>query len=585
MSGISDYFRTTLIGSLYAGQLFGIWLLGLGVLFLIRGRFSPSRTWNYLTPVFVAFERFLNRFMLVGRIALFAMLAGSAAAFSEKIPPPDAQTRLVGEKIFGLWWMIFLAETLQAAGFPPALSEEARVKARLGMGSVAVLLGVSQIFVRGPYVLIIGTLSLYYIALVFFQTWRLARSNYWSAREASPVEPRFTPAIRPHFLHVTDLHVTAAKPRVEPGVAGNRRLFACAGAIGRSGPAWLFVTGDVADHGREDEWKIAAEQLQSIKAVSDSVRIIIAPGNHDLGTAYNTSAAMFSQWVARVQKSVLPIADGTYLRRYLRFASQLEPDLNTADGGSIAALIARDAEGEAEVRELWKKFAATKDESDARTLLERGRVRYPEISEEHWVDTIGRSHWRAFEEVLVPQFWQLRWFSLFPLYVADPGSPELVIVMNSVAPDPTHGGGAWGKIGAEQIARFAGIVDTFLPERVYVLCHHAPVRWRGDRPPALLHPKESEEWSATSVIADDVASLAKAMAEIGKAHDAEMIFLCGHRHGGPRHETRVGTWEGGLIIEGASFADAGTAFGAGWVGEGRLALGVASLEEQDLRRA
>jgi hypothetical protein len=44
-----------------------------------------------------------------------------------------------------------------------------------------------------------------------------------------------------------------------------------------------------------------------------------------------------------------------------------------------------------------------------------------------------------------------------------------------------------------------------------------------------------------------------------------LIFFCGHRHGGKKHLTRLGTLFGVTIIEGASLANRESAIAVGWL--------------------
>lgn len=423
-----------------------------------------------------------------------------------------------------------------------------------------------------------GTLltSAVYVAFALHYGRRLAISNYRGSVAVTPL-PLTTPPVDDDlvFVQVTDLHLTATPTgtRVEPGVPGNSRLATLDTRLTGRRLRWLFVTGDLVDHGRPDEWSEAVRLLEPVRRAAPGVHIVLVPGNHDLGTAYNTAGAYGTQLLARHRKRILAEADSTYLLRYLTYAAQLEPELRAATGVRLGDFIAADVTAEAELLERLRALETAPSAEGCAAFAARGRALYADVEDVDW-DVAGTLSPFRFKDVVVPGLWLRRWFTLFPLWWHDVKQDEAVVILNSVAPDPTHIGGAWGSVGEEQVTRLRARVEVVGARRTFVLCHHAPARWTDEPPPSRFAFGANTEWSTTSMLTEDVARLRGALGDLLGTNGSEILFLCGHRHGGRAHRPRVGSWSGGILVEGASFADLDTAIVAGWETEdGGLAIG------------
>lgn len=591
---MSDYVLALLNAVLFAILIFFCILLVLTIVIFFVAGFNFRRALNYATPLFVAFDAQMDRWHRVMTLAIIGLTVLAVGAHKDlthyifRVPSPSSPTGEWGLAIFGLWFLMFSADVLRFAGFPPALRPQTRSTTATKYQWIGLLLGLSAI----PLVIVISRTTAHYLILpvflaaifatvllyggyVFHFSRELARSAYDSAllvehRDWDELKlPTEQGSADIRFVHVTDVHLTEkAGSRNENEPSGNGRLENFNQELGGLRFRWLFITGDLVDHGRELEWKEARELLASFRQKNPDVRIAIAPGNHDLATAYNTSDAFFAASVARKRKTSEPISDGTYLERYLRNCSELNTGLLSGAGIPLETVLASKVEAASEIVAHWIAISAAEiPAADAwDRLAQRAVDAFPRTERNGWAETFSKKTVRPipdyFREMLLPLIWRSEWFEHFPLYQIDRENREAVIVLNSNAPDPTLIGSAWGEMGQDQLDRLAKLLKELRGFTVYVLCHHAPFRWSGAGPPTGL--KEIVGWSTSSVLADEIMQLEAALADFGHARGGEIVFLCGHRHGGPTRETMSGKWRDMTVIEAASFANPQTQIAVGW---------------------
>jgi 3',5'-cyclic AMP phosphodiesterase CpdA len=574
---IGEFARSFIIGLIFASTRAVIAMVCVTLVVFLIARGNLERTRNYLVPVFAAFDLLVRRFFAAATIAAVAMVITiGVPEGSVPWPAPGSLERVWGEKIIGIWWVLFVAESLWSAGFPPALEPSIRLKNIQAFRAMALVLSAAVVVWPGHY--LIGALltSFAYLGFAAHFGRRLAMAGYVGSLPIDPLPlAKFAVGADLVFIHATDLHVTASPthPRVESERPGNTRLADLPGALPGQ-PRWLFITGDLVDHGRDDEWCAAYDLLSGILETAPSARFIVAPGNHDVGTAYNSVDNLGAQLLARHHRRLLADTDSRYLRRYLTYAARLDPDLRVATGDRLAEILAADQAAESEVADRLEEIAAAPTAERRAIVAARARELYADVPDVDWDVAVTLSAFR-FKDIVVPALWLRRWFSVFPLWHHDDAHRELVIVLNSVAPDPTHLGGAWGSIGEAQAARLRSRLEATRARKTFVLCHHAPVRWTDEPPPPWFAVGANTHWSTTSVLAEDVVRLRDTLGEALRNGSEEIIFLCGHRHGGSTHSPRIGSWPGGRLGEGASFADSGTALIAGWEGDCRpIELGI-----------
>ncbi len=568
MTTLSEYAWSLTIAVIFASTRVVIALACVVVfVWFVPARGNPRRAWNYLAPVWASFDLLIRRFFAIATVAVIVViLTRGVPGGAIPWPAQGSLEQRWGEKIFGMWWVLFVAEILWSAGFPPSLEPATRIHNIRAFRMMALILSLGLLVWPGYYLTGALLTSAVYVAFVLHYGRRLAISSYRGSVAVTPLSLTTPPVdVDLVFVQVTDLHVTATPTatRVEPSVPGNKRLGTLDVRLKGRQLRWLFITGDLVDHGRPDEWSEAVRLLEPVRSSAPGMHIVLVPGNHDLGTAYNTGANLGAQLLARHRKRILAEADSTYLLRYLTYATQLDPALCAVTGVRLADIIAAAATAEAELLECLRVLETAPTAEGRAEFAARGRALYADVDHVDWDAAATLSAFR-FKDVVIPGLWLRRWFTLFPLWRHDEKQEESVVILNSVAPDPTHIGGACGSVGEEQVARLRALVNGVRARRTFVLCHHAPVRWTDEPPPLRYAFGSNIGWSTTSMLPEDVARLREALSGLLRTNGSEIVFLCGHRHGGPAHRARVGSWPGGVLVEGASFADSDTAIVAGW---------------------
>lgn len=100
------------------------------------------------------------------------------------------------------------------------------------------------------------------------------------------------------FLHLSDLHFTTADAgtQFDRDVKVREALLADLGKEGRTKFDAILVTGDVAYHGRADEFSRAKAWLEEVRTATESApeALFVVPGNHDINHA--TVAKGSSLW-------------------------------------------------------------------------------------------------------------------------------------------------------------------------------------------------------------------------------------------------------------------------------------------------
>lgn len=555
--------------SLLQGVVYGVAIFAGALLVMVLGitayaRGEPKRAWNYLLPLYVALNPLLKRSFLLISVGIAAWFSSSPDGVLH-VTPPEAGSlgEALSRAIAAVWFMMYIGDVLHSLGFPPALPAQERFRASWSFRWIALVLGISLAFMPGPvWVGMIVTATIYF-AFVARYTRSLAENNYAAAEVAEPFEESLGSKkegpLSSEFLFITDLHITAGgAPRNEPEPPGNPRLKALAVEACGQRFNWLLIGGDLVDHGSEEEWVEAKQLLDELRQQKLFQHVVIAPGNHDLATAYNNFDALFSLQLAQGRQQVFPSVNGLMMRRYLRFAAMLEPEICNASGKRLGALMNVDLNADQQIMGAWKAAGGKEAGPDKLEELANNAFElYPDIPRWWWRDVMQRGSVAWYDELIAPVIWEKRWHDFFPLYVPDDEQKTLIVVLNSNAPDPTLIGSAWGALGEEQVTRLDGILQAASGQRVLLLCHHPPIRWMqaGDEKPRGI--AQIKEWATHAILEKDLLLLKQCLHESGHANNST-VFLCGHRHGSTTGQTLMGQWSAGLIVEGASFAEQST---------------------------
>jgi hypothetical protein len=377
------------------------------------------------------------------------------------------------------------------------------------------------------------------------------------------------------LLHLSDVHVThPSRGQLAGGMGGNHALRNVVDKLARGHrPKYLVVTGDLVDRGDETEWRIGCELLQRVRKLG--TRVLLAPGNHDLATAYDPVLA----WRHLLQStSQGRIVDPERLFLYFEAASELEPELITCEGKPLSDHARDERNVIREVETLWQTArTAALEELRSRGISEfelgaykRGHRELYALERLHSpaADRILDPLLRMAREILLPPdaaadaevVMQLRvalvrssglspgpeylrgqrlWTETFPLRLATQDAEVEFLIVNSVLPEPGLLGSAYGWMGKKQLERLRTAVCATTAKNVVVLMHHPFYRWE-DEPTDRTHSLRVpiQRWATLGHHTAESANLVKLLA-IPPSEECRRVLVCGgHRHG----VARGGPW-------------------------------------------
>src|SRR6266850_3802482 len=188
------------------------------------------------------------------------------------LPPWDSQAARIGAALGAFVCVIYFSELTSSLGFPPGLKLRSRTHVAIRFKYIALLLafGTAIAAAAKPQfhwitvpVSISAAIHLTYAALF---TMRVARRTFEEFPTAEGSTPATLQGETPFAVHVTDVHLVApGKKRIEGGQGGNQRLMNFVSLVAGQPPDLLLVTGDLTDHGSQDEYNEAERILQAIQ--------------------------------------------------------------------------------------------------------------------------------------------------------------------------------------------------------------------------------------------------------------------------------------------------------------------------------
>lgn len=572
--GLSEGVSAVVKGFIYLGYALLIFL-GFLVLLTVLGVQKLRVLFGALIASFtISWQYFAYVLSVAGIIAL---ISGSKI----QLPAPDTFAARGGAGLAAGAFVLFLEDFLRALGFPPGagLSERPAIHAKTRWVFIAMALWASFMagFRPSYFALPIVMSTVCLMAFSVIVTYKMAGSAFDSATVAR------SKAVRKRSgaawgIHWTDVHVTRkGRSRVDGGKGGNERLQECITTFLEEPPKFVFITGDLTDRGDEEEWEEARKILAPLK--EKGTRIVIVPGNHDLATAYNSADAFISTRLTHFRGGMVRGMNGLRLRAFLGGLAALEPDLKNAKGETIAAILKREDKALSRLWGLVEEVRMVVSTSRSAKLYEAERFRkkaaklFPRYPPSMGWEALLWTSKESFDDFYVSSLYAERWQDYFPLYLVDEAIDAQVIVLNSIARDPTLIGSAWGDLGQDQIGRLEEIIRTSTSRQFVILAHHAPFRWHDESPPDFSL-EEIQRWACLAVSVSSVNRFSEILSRIQR-DKKKFFFFCGHRHGGKLHEARIGDWRGGQVVEGASLADKDARILAAWQeSKGKLRLGM-----------
>lgn len=348
----------------------------------------------------------------------------------------------------------------------------------------------------------------------------------------------------PLVSHATDVHVTVADDvaRIEGGIGGHKNLKHWLMSANLLHTRYFVVSGDITDTGHRMEWQRIEE---SINPNLCKFNFIIAPGNHDISSQYG--------WPSQDK-----------LRLYFKFQARLCPSLTTPDNKKLTDLLAK---AEQEIEPLLD-LRAEQEREDFISLQKAPSIshhfNHPALFNQR-VEIADKTDWKAHaKDILLNEWFERKWYDLFPLRLDEPEKETLILVLNSVIPSiMTLGGSALGSLGEGQMARIKAIFEV-LPlsvRNILVVTHHAPFRHAGEW---QLFSKDFVKlggWKKAISRIQEFALLSQEAQEsrrflniISDAADrfqsTNFILFCGHRHSAAAGRSgRVISLEGNCLSE------------------------------------
>ncbi len=585
--------------------------LALRVLVWMAGLSPTLRVFNVLIAASDArFRRLLGRyFPLPLLIALAGWLWYTDHEFYRSIRPPAGsdlgrRANFVAAVIFYSWLTIGAVHTggyaIIASGLGGNFGKRDML-CRLFGSVTAVLLGIVVVNLPGPYNVLGMSAALLMVLLSLHFTLAQIASH---RRALAPRAINQVTTAKPHaplILFISDVHATAGRRRrTDGGQDGSPSLLSITKSYSSENrPSLLVVNGDLIDRGNVEEWATIAPALQRFREYG--TRVIIAPGNHDIATAYESSAA------AHLRRSPFGYVRSVESKKVIEFLKQaaiFEPELRCDDGRLLSTAVSADAKAIADFENEWK---ATLEE--ARTIvqsvagiigraIERSGPRIvfrmlakatpeehirlieplvakaeallipPELPNQEAARTGVRLAIVEADECVLPEWlmWGIRmkfWYLPFPLHLVIHEESLEILIVNSTFPEPGLLGSAFGRLGAEQLQRLQSAVASSKMETIVIVMHHPVCGWSGnvgDDPTRLR--VSVDRWALLVHDTDESRALTAALASAAPAF-CRQIFLCGgHRHADPvagplvedeaRSEARAATVS---ILESGALAD------------------------------
>jgi len=261
--------------------------------------------------------------------------------------------------------------------------------------------------------------------------------------------------------------------------------------------------------------------------------------------------------------------NGLRLRAFLNTLKTLEPRLKNAEGETIETVLKREDKTLGQLWSLVEEVRMVVSTNPSAKLYEAERFRrkaaelFPQYPPSMGWETLLWCAKETFEDFYVSSLYAERWYDYFPLYLVDEAHGTQIIVLNSVARDPTLLGSAWGDLGEHQTVRLEEIIKASPLQQFVILAHHAPFRWQDESSPGFSL-EEIQRWACLAVSGSFVDRFSEILSGIQQDKKKFLLF-CGHRHGGKLHEARIGDWRGGQVAEGASLVDKDVRVLGAWV--------------------
>jgi predicted MPP superfamily phosphohydrolase len=505
------------------------------------------------------------RFVVKVLVPIVILIVGISLN-KQGFPVRGTHDRNVAHYIFGFLFLAYLAILIPISfGLPLAatarhLPPDARMALTNFRWSGAMFVGVVSFAYPGEFGWIAALSAIGYAVVLGGITLKAVAVNNF--RQAPQVRAQVGhPEGRWYFLHISDVHATFPV-NSEPaggGQSGTARLAAVAASLPKANggtPRLLIDTGDIIDRGRADEWEAPLKSLRMVKDAG--IRVVIAPGNHDLVPTYDFTDAY---WAVTSKRFITPELDGTRLFKYFSVASELEPQLRTCHGDLLKDIVNNENKRMADVlgalefarnaadselnliyrgRQSFTRllYAADKLSTMSQLRMEgpasadritanfaaRAHALYPEWDQDEWRRMVFTSDPQHLEWGISNRIWESRWTDLFPLRLEIAEDEVEILILNSIAKEARLAGSARGMCGERQLERLRKRLGETGAKIVLILNHHAPFRFPIEKNEPML-----QRWAMLAHDSGEAITLARLLVEAVDS-GKQALLLSGHIH-------------------------------------------------------
>ena len=517
----------------------------------------------------------------LGWLVLFVVFALPVSGHGDllRFPPPGSEAREWGENIATLSIFVWVSEGLAITGGTGVLykglmrNDQAFKLARYSQYCLMGILALGPLMYAlhrpGPFASIGILIAVFSgIALQYDAFRHLAVIRRNRAPRASEIK-EIESTQRPYAAHLSDIHIALPNVKlVQGGDGGNEQL---ASLVQRwienpkDAPRVVLITGDVIDRGQSEEWGIAMPLLK--KLCERNMRVVLAPGNHDLATAYRHRVA--GLFMAHSSKQ-LRFVDTQRIKEYLLRAAEIEPALVSHDGRPIGELLKTEEQKYPDFLDAWRSAAEAAAEQlkarripHLRNVTSRANpralgvlaVHLPQAAAQLVDPLVDRAaEILSFEDAKLievrfrrellrrPDFtlpelfssglrWRRLWYESFPLRLVDNEYFVEYLIVNSNAPEPGLAGSGFGYLGKPQMGRFRELVKASKARTLVVLMHHSVCGWMEQKSDRHGMTASVERWA---FLAHETGESHEVLETLGKEAPAScerVLLCCGHRHG------------------------------------------------------
>lgn len=332
--------------------------------------------------------------------------------------------------------------------------------------------------------------------------------------------------------HISDLHISHEPTTRDGARPGNEILPALLSRIVSHRPHFLLISGDITDKGEAAQWRIVEDALLTL---SPSIRVVIAPGNHDLNHFFGDDPLEHES--VFFSKTAFDPEDVPRVFRVARAQAKHLPEVRDARGRLLRDYVSTTPTAPT-IKSFPREIAECTSSCIANAPLDPKLRGVPALCRAQCMSDLESIRYHYFRGTA----------KAYPLsYVDSNTQTAFLILSTSIHESSEPGRNAVGKSGSEQIEHVASMLADF-PQTIrrVILVQHHPVLWSGvpDLPSLSLtdiaHPIQawqkvySSPWFVSVFLRHDFQEgdhlFALLRDELRKRPEVTALVTFGHRH-------------------------------------------------------